>query len=202
MIQYSKGLDADDEKIRIREESIHKPDFKKDHTEYIKKYEASREYVPRGYHYVPSGQGESLQLCGPFYRETEESERIRKEFEKKYPCFDYVAPHEAWKEWGAAMKKEMNTSENGNKQFMGCIASDNGKDSWKERLFVEYSDTKSRLEKLHSSNVRRKIGKSLHSCFEPTFSPDEVDLLERQEKVMREYLGILEMRMELANIVY
>lgn len=199
MIQYSKGLDADDEKIRIREESIHKPDFQKDHAEYIKKYEASREYVLRGYHYVPSGQGDSLQLCGPFYRETEESERLRKEFEEKYPCFDYVAPYEIWNEWSAAMRKEMKMSEQGNKQFAGC---DSDKDAWKEKLAVEYSDTKSRFEKLHAFNVKQKIGKNTPARFKPFKGHDEVDLLERQEKVMREYLDILEMRMELANIVY
>lgn len=108
MIQYSKGLNADDEKIRIREESIHKPDFKKDYAEYIKKYEASREYVPRGYHFVPFGPGEVLKLCGPFYIESEESVNLRNEFEKKYPCFDYVAPCEAWNMCASEVRKEMN----------------------------------------------------------------------------------------------
>lgn len=117
MIQYSKGLDADDEKIRIREESMRKPNFRKDYAEYIKKYEASREYVPRGYHFVPSGPGEVLKLCGPFYIESEESVRLRNEFEKKYPCFDYVAPCEAWNMWAAEVRKAMKAEQKGDKAW-------------------------------------------------------------------------------------
>lgn len=105
MVKFSKSLDSYDEGIKIREESVNKPDFEKDHAEYIRKYQASMEYVPLGYHYVPSGQGETLELCGPFYGETEESVRLREEFEKKYPCFDYVSPCEAWNMWASEVRK-------------------------------------------------------------------------------------------------
>lgn len=97
-------------------------------------------------------------------------------------------------------------NENEIKQFMGdimgCFSCMNEKDAWKIRLSREYTDTKVRYERLHAANVSRKTNDDTHPCEEPLFNVKEANLLERQEKVMREYLDILEMRMALANIPF
>lgn len=98
MISFSKALD-DEELIKAREESRSKPDFEKDYAKFLKKYKKSLKKHKPGYYWVPSGQGESYQYCESFTTETEKSENLRKEFEKKYPHYDYVSTMECWKMW-------------------------------------------------------------------------------------------------------
>lgn len=97
-------------------------------------------------------------------------------------------------------------NENEIKQFMGdimgCFSCMNEKDAWKIRLSREYTDTKVRYERLHAANVSRKTNDDTRPCEEPPYNVKEANPLERQEKVMREYLDILEMRMALADIPF
>lgn len=92
------------------------------------------------------------------------------------------------------------------KSFMGdvmsCFSCVNEKDAWKIRLSREYADTKIRYERLHSANVSRKTNDNTRPCEEPPYNVKEANLLDRQEKVMREYLDILEMRMALSDIPF
>lgn len=76
-------------------------------------------------------------------------------------------------------------------------------DVWKERLLREYRETKERFERLHAYNVRCKSSRDA-SLYDMRFAETKSreDLLARQEKVMREYLDILEMRMALADISF
>lgn len=90
-----------------------------------------------------------------------------------------------------------------NEQIKGCFSCMNEKDAWKIRLSREYTDTKVRYERLHAANVSRKTNDDTPPCEEPLFNViKEAKLLERQEKVMREYLDILEMRMALEDIPF
>lgn len=98
MISYSKALD-DEELIKAREESRSKPDFEKDYAKFLKKYKKSLKHHKPGYYWVPSGQGESYQYCESFTTETEKSEKLKEDFEKKYPHYDYVSPNDAWNMW-------------------------------------------------------------------------------------------------------
>lgn len=76
-------------------------------------------------------------------------------------------------------------------------------DVWKERLSREYKETKERYERLHASNVRCKAAKdTLLYDMRGEKAKTEEDLLFKQEKVMREYLDILEMRMAIAGISF
>lgn len=97
-------------------------------------------------------------------------------------------------------------NENEIKQFMGdimgCFSCVNEKDAWKVRLSREYEDTKIRYERLHAANVNRKSNDNTCLCEAPPYDVKEANLLDRQEKVMRDYLDILEMRMALANIPF
>lgn len=76
-------------------------------------------------------------------------------------------------------------------------------DVWKEQLSREYKETKERYERLHACNVRCKATRdtSLYDMRVQKTRTDE-DLLFKQEKVMREYLDILEMRMAIAGISF
>lgn len=76
-------------------------------------------------------------------------------------------------------------------------------DVWKERIIREYKETKERYERLHAYNVRCKASRD-ESLYDMRFAETKSreDLLARQEKVMREYLDILEMRMALADIPF
>lgn len=221
MIQFSKGLDGYDDCVKAREQSISKPDFQKDCAEYIKKYQESMKYVPIGYHFVPSGQGETLQLCGPFYRETEESMKLREEFEEKYPFFDYVAPWEEWNMYFATMKKgdKEKMSESYKGPNVDCMGNPiepapgtsmhrdpigpQGEpgDGWKSRLSREYHDTKVRYELLHIHNVKEKA-KRVKEVYDvsTTEQKNSQELLFRQENIMREYLDVLEIRMAMAGL--
>lgn len=86
--------------------------------------------------------------------------------------------------------------------IMGCFSCVNEKDAWKVRLSREYEDTKIRYERLHAANVNRKTNDNHSPCEAPPYDVKEANLLDRQEKVMRDYLDILEMRMALANIPF
>ena len=76
-------------------------------------------------------------------------------------------------------------------------------DVWKEQLSREYKETKERYERLHACNVRCKATRdtSLYDMRVSKTRTDE-DLLFKQEKAMREYLDILEMRMAMAGISF
>lgn len=76
-------------------------------------------------------------------------------------------------------------------------------DIWKEQLSREYKETKDRYERIHACNVRCKatMDTSLYDMRVSKTRTDE-DLLFKQEKVMREYLDILEMRMAIAGIIF
>lgn len=97
MIPYGKALDDDEELIKARNESRSKPNFEKDYAKFLKKYKKSLKRHKSGYYWVPTGQGEDYMFCEAFTTETEKSVKMRKEFEKKYPHYDYVSPFEAWK---------------------------------------------------------------------------------------------------------
>lgn len=86
--------------------------------------------------------------------------------------------------------------------IMGCFSCMSEKDAWKIRLSREYTDTKVRYERLHAANVGRKMSDNTKPFEQPPYNVKEANLLERQEKVMREYLDILEMRMALADISF
>ena len=76
-------------------------------------------------------------------------------------------------------------------------------DVWKEQLSREYKETKERYERLHACNVRCKATND-DSLYDMRVSKTRTteDLLFKQEKVMREYLDILEMRMAIAGISF
>lgn len=174
-----------------------------------------------GYHFVPSEQGGTLQLCGPFYRETEESMKLREKFEKKYPFFDYVAPRGEWNMYFATMKKgdkeKMSESHKGPKvDCMGNpiepvpgtsmhrdpVGPDGPSyDNWQERLSREYHDTKVRCELLHIHNVEEKAKRQKETYDLSSHEQKSIrELLFRQESIMREYLDVLEIRMEMAGL--
>lgn len=109
MISYSKALD-DEELIKAREESRSKPDFEKDYAKFLKKYKKSLKHHKPGYYFVPAGQGDLYQYCESFTTETEKSEKLRKEFEKKYPHYDYVSMKESWSMMVREMSKAIKTA--------------------------------------------------------------------------------------------
>lgn len=76
-------------------------------------------------------------------------------------------------------------------------------DVWKEQVSREYKETKERYERLHACNVRCKAKNdaSLYDMRVQKTRTNE-DLLFKQEKAMREYLDILEMRMAIAGISF
>lgn len=83
-----------------------------------------------------------------------------------------------------------------------CLAFMDKNDTWRFRISKEYADTKARYERLHAANVNRKTNDNTRPCEAPPYNVKEANLLDRQEKVMRDYLDILEMRMALANIPF
>lgn len=82
-------------------------------------------------------------------------------------------------------------------------------DDWKRRLVEEYNQLKERYEKLRAFNNKREVERVL--SVESDFPSQEdriarkkecyrIDLLERQQHTMGEYLHILEIRAELEGI--
>lgn len=75
-------------------------------------------------------------------------------------------------------------------------------DNWKERLSHEYHDTKVRYEKLNKY-VKKKYAEWVSVGF--FGNPSEkftFEIQQKQLRVMKKYLDILEMRMALANIPF
>lgn len=72
--------------------------------------------------------------------------------------------------------------------------------SYRDRFVAEYQQTKIRYEKL-----KRFVNKILASAMTPACEPVKHDcplsLLERQLRVMKEYLDVLEIRAEIEKIV-
>ncbi|MBY5033891.1 hypothetical protein K6V78_02185 [Streptococcus gallolyticus] len=63
-----------------------------------------------------------------------------------------------------------------------------------ERFVNEYRELKEKRDKLHAMNVKYEAGKL-------DFSPDcPLELLQRQEHVMNQYLAILEVRALVENV--
>ena len=76
-------------------------------------------------------------------------------------------------------------------------------DIWKEQLSREYKETKERYERLHACNVRcRAAYVDYPYAMHVSITRANEDLLFKQEKAMREYLDILEMRMAIAGISF
>ena len=75
-------------------------------------------------------------------------------------------------------------------------------DVWKEQLSREYKETKERYERLHAANVKRNANDNTMPYEKQNCAVKEASLMERQEKAMREYLDILEMRMAIAGISF
>lgn len=66
--------------------------------------------------------------------------------------------------------------------------------SYVDRFIAEYWQTKIRIERLHKMIVEARAG---HLGFTPRCS---VHILEEQERAMREYLTVLEVRAEIEEI--
>lgn len=67
-------------------------------------------------------------------------------------------------------------------------------DNYKDRFIAEYHQTKIRYEKLHNTIVKIEADTL---GFEPKCS---LEILQSQERIMRKYLTILEIRAEIENI--
>lgn len=74
-------------------------------------------------------------------------------------------------------------------------------DDWKDRLKAEYAQTKERYEKLKVYNNKQEV--KAYLLKDVAEEPEDMysrALLKKQQTVMGEYLHILELRAELANI--
>lgn len=75
-------------------------------------------------------------------------------------------------------------------------------DNWQERLSREYHDTKVRYEKLNKY-VKKKYAEWVSvGFFGNTSEKFTFEIQQKQLRVMKKYLDILEMRMALANIPF
>lgn len=74
-------------------------------------------------------------------------------------------------------------------------------DDWKDRLKAEYAQTKERYKKLKVYNNKQEV--EAYLLKDVAEEPEDMysrALLKKQQTVMGEYLHILELRAELANI--
>lgn len=67
--------------------------------------------------------------------------------------------------------------------------------NYKDRIYIEYNELKTKYNKLHRMIVKYEAGtlKSIPNC--------PIDLLKRQAKAMGEYLYVLELRAEIEDII-
>lgn len=72
-------------------------------------------------------------------------------------------------------------------------------DDWKERLKAEYKELKELLEKLHKRNIANAVLRMTNEAL-TNLDFKNMDLLERQESAMFEYLHCLELRAALNDI--
>lgn len=77
-------------------------------------------------------------------------------------------------------------------------------EDWKDRLLVEYQETKWRYNKLKKYNRKKTVERNVSDTV--LAMPNEEDykfrLLQEQQSVMGRYLEILELRLTLENIEY
>ena len=72
---------------------------------------------------------------------------------------------------------------------------------WKERLKKEYSELKERYKKLKAYNTKLEVKYSISRCGDSSLEDSyRCDLLRNQQRVMGEYLHVLEIRAELEGI--
>lgn len=72
-------------------------------------------------------------------------------------------------------------------------------DEWKERLKAEYAQTKELYEKLHKRNIANAVLRMTSDALTRN-DRENMELLERQESSMRDYLHCLELRAALNGI--
>lgn len=73
-------------------------------------------------------------------------------------------------------------------------------DDWKERLKVEYTQTKERYEKLKAWNNKQEVQRHLMLCTTKAEDLYNYDLCREQQHAMGQYLHILELRAALYSI--
>lgn len=72
-------------------------------------------------------------------------------------------------------------------------------EDWKERLKAEYKELKELLEKLHKRNIANAVLRKTNDGL-TRLDFENMELLERQERAMNEYLNCLELRAALNSI--
>ena len=76
-------------------------------------------------------------------------------------------------------------------------------DDWKERLKAEYAQTKEIYERLHKRNVANTVLRMTNGMTNEALTRldcENMELLNRQESAMSEYLHCLELRAALNDI--
>ena len=72
-------------------------------------------------------------------------------------------------------------------------------EDWKERLKAEYAQTKELYERLHKRNVANTVLRMTNEAL-TRLDCENMELLNRQESAMSEYLHCLELRAALNDI--